>query len=250
MSFNDIGDEELLSPLDVLRMTEEALTEERSFSLVRVGDGENIVLGQYTELSKEEFMNGYWMRQSKGDQAKGVRLPNLFLRSQMISAIKQADVVGVCRKENDEVSAPEAFKRPMTDRIFDAHNIRPSHLCHVFINRRIVEYPEFWMLLHQYRTLLISRWAKPFANLITQRYHKYKPQIVGCIDFSRYEQSAEVLTEVNRYNFDLVLISAGVNAVVMAAKIAQRYEAVALDFGKSMMFMIQDNHLARPWNPK
>jgi hypothetical protein len=249
MSLKDFPDKKLLSELEVLRKIHRALREQKPFSLVRIGDGENIVLAQGKFLSNEELEQTYWVRDSRTGR-KGVDLPNLTLRDRMLKGIKAADVVGICRQQNDEVSAPTRFKRALTNRIFDYYNLQPRELCYVFCNRKMVSYRYFWKIIHQYRTLLISKWADEYAKQITSKYADLPPQIVGTINFGHYDQISTVLKKVGKYEFDLALISAGVNAVILAPAIAKRYNKVAIDFGKTMMYTVRPNNRIRPWNPQ
>lgn len=250
MSLKDIPDNQLLSELEVLKRINEALKRKEPFSLVRVGDGENIVLGQYTFLPEREFMNTYWIKESFGDRDKGVKLPNTALRDQMIASLKKASIIGVCWQKKHDIRVPDRYKRELTNKIFDHYRIKPAHLCHVFANRKFVSHKSFWRLIHNYRTLLISKWAKPFAELITVRYSSLKPRIVGCLSFEQYQQIPDLLKQVGNFQFDLALVSTGVNAVILAQQIAERYKKVAIDFGKSMMFMIKASPRINSWIPR
>ena len=167
----------------------------------------------------------------------------------MIEAIRKANVVGVCRYNNDEINAPDKYKRELTNKIFSHYKLRPANLTYVFVSRKMVAYRQFWELVHRYRTLLISSFAKDFADLIKKKYVTLKPNIVGCIDFTDYNQIPGILEKLKKYHYDLVLISAGVNAVIMAPKIARRYGKVALDFGRCMKFYIQSDPRINPWQP-
>ncbi|NLW59043.1 MAG: hypothetical protein GX073_01690 [Firmicutes bacterium] len=249
MSLKDFPDEKLLSELEVLHRIHRALRQKKPFSLVRIGDGENIVLAQGTFLSNKELEQTYWVRDSRTG-GKGVDLPNLTLRDRMLKGIKAADIVGICRQQNDEVSAPTKFKRALTNKIFDHYNLQPRALCYVFCNRKMVAYRYFWKIIHQYRTLLISKWAADYAKRITSKYTNLPPRIVGTINFEHYDQIPAVLKKAGQYEFDLALISAGVNAVILAPALAKRYKKVAIDFGKTMMYTVRPNNRIRPWDPQ
>ena len=62
MSLSNYPDHKLLTELEVLKKIEKALAGKKPFSLVRVGDGENIVLAQGVFLSDEEFEKTYWVQ--------------------------------------------------------------------------------------------------------------------------------------------------------------------------------------------
>jgi hypothetical protein len=206
-------------------------------------------LSQGKFLTDAELLNCYWVKHSEKGKGRGVTLPNIKLRDQILKYIPKANIVGICSKKNDPVRAKNEYKRTLTNQIFDFYRLKPQNLCHVFVNRKMVSTPLFWKLLHQYRTLLISKWADPYAKLICNKYAKIKPLIIGCLNFNHYDQIPNTLKQVRKYHFDLVLISAGVNALILAPQIAESYGKVALDFGKSMMFTVHPNKLIKPWEP-
>lgn len=153
------------------------------------------------------------------------------------------------QKYGDEVRAPEEFKRPLTDKIFDHYRLKPAQLCHVFVNRKMVSHGLFWEILHKHRVLLISKWAHEFRQLVLREYSQLRPKIVGAIDFHDFHQIPLVLKEAGKYNFDLALVSAGVNAVVLAPRLAKRTGKVVIDFGKVMMFFLTSDPRIAPWKP-
>lgn len=261
MSIRNVTDEKLITETEMLKRIKNALANKKSFSLVRLGDLENLVLGQFKFFSRDKIIDFPLHRKcnkkkftSKGKlyikyPRKGIVLPNIGLRDKVIKGIRKADVVGVCRYNNDEINAPDKYKRELTNKIFDHYKIRPANLTYVFVSRKMVAYQQFWELVHRYRTLLISSFAEDFANLIKVKYATLKPNIVGCIDFTDHEQIPKTLEKLKKYHFDLALISAGVNAVIMAPEIACRYGKVALDFGRCMKFYVQSDPRIKPWQP-
>ncbi len=261
MSIQDVTDEQLITETEMINRIENALVKKKPFSLVRLGDLENIVLGQYRFISREKLVDIPIHRKCKKIKfisngkayvkyvRKGITLPNKQLRDQVIEAIKKADIVGICRYNNDEINAPNKYKRELTNKVFDYYKIRPANLTYVFVSRKMVAYRKFWELVHRYRTLLISSYAKDFAELIENKYAILKPNIVGYIDFNDYEEIPKTLEKVKKFHYDLVLISAGVNAVIMAPKIARRFGKVAIDFGRCMKFYVLSDPRIAPWQP-
>lgn len=247
MSISQISDRQLVPTIQVLNRILIALKQKKAFSLVRIGDGENIVLAQNVLIRPKEILKTYWVKQSDTGRGKGITLPNLNLRNKMVKAIRLANLVGICRQKNDEVSVPSRYKREMTNKLFDHFHLKPSNLCYVFVNRQMVSYRLFWEMLHRYRTLLISKWATAYAEKINRDYPFLKPRIVGCVDFTHYQKIPATLASIEKYRFDLALISAGVNSVLLAPAIAERYGKVALDFGKTMMYTVRPCSKISPW---
>lgn len=247
LSISQISDRQLVPTIQVLNRILIALKQKKAFSLVRIGDGENIVLAQNVLIRPKEILKTYWVKQSDTGRGKGITLPNLNLRNKMVKAIRLANLVGICRQKNDEVSVPSRYKREMTNKLFDHFHLKPSNLCYVFVNRQMVSYRLFWEMLHRYRTLLISKWATAYAEKINRDYPFLKPRIVGCVDFTHYQKIPATLASIEKYRFDLALISAGVNSVLLAPAIAERYGKVALDFGKTMMYTVRPCSKISPW---
>lgn len=246
MQLKNFPDQSLLSDLEVLRRISKALQNKKPFSLIRIGDGENVVMSQYNILPPEKFLKTIFARHG---EAVGYTLPNIKLRDQMLEAVRQADIVGVLRVKNDGVMAPKRFKRPLTNKIFAYYHLRPPALCSATVNRRLVSRRLFWEILHKYRVLLISRWAKQFTDVVTRRYSKLKPNIVAALNCHDYSQLSATFRAVTKEDFDLALISAGVNAVILAPKIAQNYQKVALDFGHVMFYLVKNSARIAPWKP-
>jgi len=250
LSISQISDRQLVPTIQVLNRILIALKQKKAFSLVRIGDGENIVLAQNVLIRPKEILKTYWVKQSDTGRGKGITLPNLNLRNKMVKAIRLANLVGICRQKNDEVSVPSRYKREMTNKLFDHFHLKPSNLCYVFVNRQMVSYRLFWEMLHRYRTLLISKWATAYAEKINRDYPFLKPRIVGCVDFTHYQKIPATLASIEKYRFDLALISAGVNSVLLAPAIAERFGKVALDFGKTMMYTVRPCSKISPWQQK
>lgn len=252
MSFNDVPDQQLQSETQVLRKLKDALASQTPFSLIRIGDAENIVLAQEKLLSDKALLKTFWVKRArkKPDQVKGITLPCYLLRDQVLEAIPKADLVGICRHKQKLGDAPLEFCRPLTNQIFDLYRLQPRELCDVWINRQLVAHQSFWELLRDYRVVLISKWAGAYSEYIAGEYADCGINLAGCLDFTRFEQIEATLDSLKEYQFDLALVSAGVNAVILATQIADRYGKVALDFGKTMQFMLQERQkLVDPWKP-
>lgn len=251
MLLKNLPDTRFLPVQSVLSKIQEALETHTPFSLIRIGDGENIVLAQGTFLTPEELLDTHWVKRAlRKPQEKGIPIPCYKLRDQFVKVIPKANLIGICAQNQKLGDAPLKFCRAMTNKLFEYYSLEPQAVCNVWINRQIVTLPLFWILLQRYRTLLISKWAEDFANLITRKYAFLRPNIAGCINFTHFDQIGDTLNAIKQVKFDLALVSAGVNAVVLAVKIAERFGKVALDFGKTMGFMLHESQTqVNPWQP-
>jgi hypothetical protein len=162
---------------------------------------------------------------------KGVTMPNLGLRNQMVAGIRRATVVGILTKDDKLIRAPRKLKRPLTNAVFAYFRLSPRLKCNACINRYASRDKDFWKLLRGRRILIISKHAKLMKNILVKRRGI---RVVGTIPFTHYRQIGRTLAQVRamRKSFDLALISAGVNAVILAPGIARSTGKVALDFGQ------------------
>ncbi|WP_342554806.1 GT-D fold domain-containing glycosyltransferase [Paenibacillus sp. FSL R7-0652] len=217
---------------EVLDQLETALREQRPFSLVRVGDGENIVMSQETVWPMEQVLQERWAVKANLGQ-KGLRLPNLKMRDEVASSLKRATIVGVLPRGDSMIKAPDYLKRPLTDMIFAHYGISPALTCHACVNRELVQVPRFWQMLAGKRVLLVTRELEELqAALIKEPYHL---NLVSSIPFDNYDQMDETLEwiQAHKDDFDVALFSCGVNAVILAERTAALTGKVAIDFGKA-----------------
>ncbi|MGF6356681.1 hypothetical protein ABIE27_004599 [Paenibacillus sp. 4624] len=217
---------------EVLDQLEAALREKRPFSLVRVGDGENIVMSQESVWPMEQVLQERWAVKANLGQ-KGLRLPNLKMRDEVAASLKRATIVGVLPRGDSTIKAPDYLKRPLTDMIFAHYGIAPKLTCHACVNRELVQVPRFWQMLAGKRVLLVTRELDELqAALVKEPYHL---DIVSTLAFDNYDQMDETLQwiQTHRDDFDVALFSCGVNAVILAERTAALAGKVAIDFGKA-----------------
>ncbi len=242
--------EAMLSTEDVIERIRQAMADGRPLSVVRVGDGENICLAQYKVWSIRKTLGTRWAKLSRTTNWKGVRLPNVALREQLIASIKKADIVGIPYENDQEILAKQHTLRPLTDRCFRRYKIRPKAVCHTFVNRHMVEYESFWEMLRGKRAVVISRWAGSLKRWVGTKYNDFDIDFVKLIRIDRFEEIPKVLRKMERVDCDIVLISAGVNAVILAERLAREQGRIAIDFGKSAVFMVKGDRKVRPWRPR
>jgi hypothetical protein len=236
-----ISDEQLLTVDQVLKKLKQAIEKKKPFSLVRVGDGENIILAQNSVMTMPQVMKESWARNANKDRDnKGVTLPNIKLRDQMVDAIKKASIVGIPFYKNDPILTEDRLKRPLTDRVFKHFKITPKMCCHTFVNRVFAQKSGFWKALQGKRILIITK--DKWADKVTKALRKkpYNLNVTISTTFHHHDQMVDTLAfiEANKNNFDIALISCGVNSLVLAQKVAETGN-IGIDFGKSLMYIVQ-----------
>ncbi|WP_219837242.1 GT-D fold domain-containing glycosyltransferase [Paenibacillus sp. R14(2021)] len=225
-----------LSTTQVLRQLDNALKRKRPLSLVRIGDGENIVLAQKSVWSFRKVMREPWAAMAKKGR-KGIPFPNLEIRDEIVRSIRNATIVGILPKNDRMIRAPRYLKRNLTNQTFRYFNLKPKRTCHACINRIAVRKPKFRKMLRGKRILVINR--NPFHIKSLLKKKPYRLRVTATIPFSNYSQINSTLRRVRKLKrkFDIALISCGVNAVILAPKIAAATGKVAVDFGKAPMKM-------------
>lgn len=238
----------MLTTEQVIRVIDRAVRRRKPFCLVRVGDGENLVLAQRHVMPIAKVIQTRWGRLSRTTNSKGISLPNEKARDRMIKALKRADLVGIPYYNDRELRAKQAYLRPLTDRCFKRYGIQPRKICHTLVNRHLVEKKSFWDMLRGRKVALISRWANSFAKLIEREYSGFDIRIAAKIPFSHYGDIKRTVHQMKEVDCDIVLISAGVNSVILAENLARTQGRVAIDFGKTAMFMVKRKEKrVRPW---
>lgn len=216
----------------VLDQLEAALLEQRPLSLVRVGDGENIVMSQETVWPTEQVLQERWAKKANLGQ-KGLRLPNPKLRDEVAASLQRADIVGILPRGDSTINAPDYLKRPLTDMVFAHFGISPPMTCHACVNRELAQNPRFWQMLAGKRVLLVTREIEALRAMLERE--PYNLNIVTALPFDSYDQMDETLHWIqnNQHTFDVALFSCGVNAVILAERTAALAGKVAIDFGKA-----------------
>lgn len=233
-----LADKELLTVNQVLLKLKEAIESEKPFSLVRVGDGENLVLAQDSVMTVDQVLKEKWAKRANRG-LKGITLPNLTFRNEMVEAIKAADVVGIPFYNNDPILTEDRLKRELTDQVFEHFEIQPKLACHTFVNRVFAQKNAFWKLLKNKRILLIGQWSEQSAQLLKAKpYHLNINLILPFNHNDQLEHTIDII-RLNKVHFDVALISCGVNSVVLAPKLAEKTGKIGIDFGKSLMFMVK-----------
>lgn len=216
----------------VLDQLEAALLEQRPLSLVRVGDGENIVMSQETVWPTEQVLQERWAKKANLGQ-KGLRLPNPKLRDEVAASLQRADIVGILPRGDSTINAPDYLKRPLTDMVFAHFGISPPMTCHACVNRELAQNPRFWQMLAGKRVLLVTREIEALHIMLERE--PYNLNIVTALPFDSYDQMDGTLHWIqnNQHTFDVALFSCGVNAVILAERTAALAGKVAIDFGKA-----------------
>lgn len=227
-----ITNDQLLGMDEIVERLRQALEHKLPYYIVRIGDGENFVLSQDSVYTMEQTLSQLWVKIANQGR-KGVRLPNIEIRDRMVESIKGANIVGILAQNDKTIRAHPNHKRPLTDKIFHHFALQPKAVCNAVVNRELIYHKPFWEMLAAQgsRVILVSRWAGGTKQRLIRP--PYNLTIPFTLPFERYEMMDDTLAaiESRQDEFDIALVSCGVNAVVLAHEIASRTGKVAVDFG-------------------
>lgn len=234
-----VDDDSFLKVDDVIKRIHFALNHKTPFSLVRIGDFENILMSQNSVMTMDEILSLNVC--SKENQKKnGVTLPDYKLRDQLVHAVKKADIVGILAKHDTVINAQGFLKRPLTDKVFKYYKIKPSTICNAVVHYQLAQNQAFWKLFKGKKLMLVTKMAENLKKLLEEK--PYSLTISLTYSFRHHDQiedALKVITE-KQDQFDAVILSCGANAVILAPEIAQLTGKTAIDFGniKKMGFAV------------
>ncbi|RIX52437.1 hypothetical protein D3P08_13255 [Paenibacillus nanensis] len=227
-----IPDEDLLPKEEIVLRISQALEQKLPFCMVRIGDGENFVLAQDSVYTMEHTLGQLWVKVANQGR-KGIRFPNIPFRDQMVEAIREADIVGVLAKNDKEIRAHPTHKRHLTNQIFDYFQLEPKALCNATVNRELLYHKPFWEMLREReaRVALVSRWAGSAKQRLIRP--PYNLKVAFSLPFERNQMMEETLNFLGEHKdeYDIVLASCGVNAVVLSHQVKKRFDKIGIDFG-------------------
>lgn len=224
-----IDEKDFMDLSEMIQRIQYCLHNHLGFSLVRVGDAENQVMSQGILYTEEELKKIWW---ANNTEWTGITLPNYEAREDLVLSIKKADVVGVLHQTGNYMW------KPMTEYLFDYYSIQPKQICYAFLNTYFPRSREFISLLQDSKVLYIGNPAGQFAQLMQLKFGICP---AGVIPIQQYDQIPEVLKAAGQIHYDLALISAGINANILAVRLAEEGKA-AIDFGRAMSSEYWENH--------
>ena len=208
----------MITPREVYLLINSALDEKKDLSLVRLGDGEGIALAQGLCKTEEELKKYNFLEYA------GLTPPDYQARDELAIAIRTADLIGI------SANLMEDFQ-PLTCKALQQHSIKIKDLTITTanINRSLFQEGYFKAIIKKegLKITLVGNKAIELAGVL-----KNYCNITGIVSpVNGVKGIPRVLEELKNHNFDLLLVSAGIPAVIICAKAAKILNCVALDFG-------------------
>lgn len=226
----------ILSSGELMNKIINALDYQKPLSVISIGATESYVMAQYNILSEKEFMSHpEAVKTNKGKRSRGFKFPNIELRDQLIKGAQNAHIVGYC------MSLRNINAGLMAEKVFKTYRIQPEFIYDALV-RRVIMYSQkkkFTEMLKGRKILLISSMAKQAKKALNKKLKKkLRFDVVDTINIESFNEIPKVKKKIGRRNFDLCLITAGVNAVILAPYIAEVHGKVAFDLGQGMSTLI------------
>lgn len=208
----------LLSGSQVASRIQTALEKKQPLSIVRLGDGESLVLAQDVVLDISEIrQRAPWLVQA------GVEVPDPSAQTQLKEAVLQADIVGVptSRIHNHQ---------PLLFKAFAALGVEWENLVltHAIINYILQKEGYLKTAVGDHSILLVGNHADALEPVLK----KAGVNVAGALGPVKGVRDVDrVMEEVRQHEFDMAFVAAGVAAVIISQRIATEMGKVALDFG-------------------
>ncbi|MCR8632482.1 GT-D fold domain-containing glycosyltransferase [Paenibacillus radicis (ex Xue et al. 2023)] len=219
-----------------------ALDNKIPYAVVSVGETEAFVMAQYYILSEEEFMNNKEAtianeKIERGHQHRGILFPNTAARDMAIDAVKICDIVGY----NTFFWKKNAGQ--FTEKVFDTYDIWRKYYFEAYIRRVIIYSQEkkFHQMLRGKNILIVCGYAKEVKKSLNANLKAdLNFNIVGTVMVNAFEDLPRAMEEIAEYEFDLALLAAGTNAIILAGYIKENLGKVAFDLGHGMESIARD----------
>lgn len=224
---------DLTSTNDIINTIVTSVQTKTPLSVIRIGDGELSVMAEDIVLPASYLTkSAAWSNTNYcGVCIKQDIQNNYVMRDKCIDAVKNADFVGIFPNGN------------FTSRVFSAINFKPPKVFYAFGNLGFCNKKEFVDLIVSHPPLLVGKLAKDFADYI------YKILGVKAAGYYTDIRCPEDIDKTIEYMantpHDWSLVSAGVNADIIAPIMAKKYGKVCIDYGQGMSTLLNPKFKGR-----
>ncbi len=225
----------------------QALSHNNPLSIVSVGATEAFTMAQYSIFNEEEILRhpeavvANWGFK-EGFCHRGIRFPNIEARDEAIEAARKADIIGY-----NTIVEPACL---LAEKVLALNNINPAMVFEAHLRRVIMfsQKEKFICMLKGKKLLLVGSQTPEIKRKIETKYlRSYQCEIVGAISISDYGEIKKAKEDIIKYDFDVCLLSAGINALILAPYISGCMGKVAFDIGSGMTSMVSERIVMDEW---
>ncbi len=195
-----------------------SLNEKSPLSLVRLGDGEGIALAQGYCISEEELSNYSFLEYA------GISVPDYQTRDKLAEAVIEADIVGIPSNIMPDF-------QPLVCKALQYNGINVTGLEITTANIHLYLFQEKYvkniLTMDNNKIVLVGNKASQLAEVL-QNYCT----VTGVITpVNGTKDIPNTLNSLKNYDFNLLLVAAGIPAVIICSKAAKEFNCTALDIG-------------------
>lgn len=227
---------QMLTSGEVLDKVSFALKNKIPYSVISVGATESFVMAQYHLLSEAEIMSNPEVKTAlarirRGHYHRGIVFPNTDARDMAIDAVNVSDIVGY----NTILWEKDAGE--FTEKVFDTLDIWRKY-CFEAYTRRVIMFSQrekFRKMLEGKKLLIVCGYAEEVMEALNNSLKaELNFEVVGSVNVNQFEDIPRAKDEIANYDFDLALLAAGTNAIILAGYIKEMLGKVAFDLGHGM----------------
>ncbi|PRS36423.1 hypothetical protein C6W19_14515 [Bacillus sp. RJGP41] len=227
----------LLDNRKVIKLLDQAIKQNRGFSLARFG------IGEISYLSYPA--NGLLVQEFKRYESyAGVSHAPEIIRRELVQSLRDADIAGVIAPWRLDPWAKQ------TRTVLEQLKFMPSKVCCAWIMQSLLEEGTLWPWLSNKKVFLVGRRSKEAENVFKEQ----GVQITGSIGLNGYDELIRVQNELrSNQEWEIAFISAGIPATILAPRIAKLTQKVAIDFGHALDMILDGEEyklsdLVKKWN--
>ncbi|MEB2628193.1 GT-D fold domain-containing glycosyltransferase [Peribacillus frigoritolerans] len=227
----------LLDNRKVIKLLDQAIKQNRGFSLARFGIGEMSYLSYpANELLVQEF--------KRYESYAGVSHAPEIIRRELVRSLRDTDIAGLIAPWRLDPWAKQ------TRTVLEELKFMPTKACCAWIMQSLLDEGTLWPWLSNKKVFLVGRRSKE-AEIV---FREQGIQISGSMGLDGYDELIRVQNELqSNQEWEIALISAGIPATILAPRIAKSTKKVAIDFGHALDMILDGEEyklsdLVKKWN--
>ncbi|MED4635558.1 GT-D fold domain-containing glycosyltransferase [Peribacillus frigoritolerans] len=227
----------LLDNRKVIKLLDQAIKQNRGFSLARFG------IGEISYLSYPA--NGLLVQEFKRYESyAGVSHAPEIIRRELVRSMQDTDIAGLIAPWRLDPWAKQ------TRTVLEQLKFMPTKACCAWIMQSLLDEGTLWPWLSNKKVFLVGRRSKE-AEIV---FREQGIQITGSIGLNGYDELIRVQNELqSNQEWEIALISAGIPATILAPRIAKSTQKVAIDFGHALDMILDGeeyklSELVKKWN--
>jgi hypothetical protein len=225
---NHFFEKNFISVQSVLKLIDQAINDKNSYSLSRFG------IGEITYLLKNSILTQHFQRYRL---YAGIQASDEEIRKELIHALKTTDFHGLIPSWRSE------FWAQMTENVLNELKFTPDKTCSAWVMHDALKQGLFWPWIKDKLVILVGRRSSQAVPI----FRENGVQVMESVNLEGYQdldKAYEALME--KSNWDIAIISAGIPATILVPKIAKSASKTAIDFGHALDMIIDGenyNHL-------